>query len=747
MLAQTSHFSWNFTVGLMILLSNGLIPFPSYASNTNTLDILSLIENKEYLPAVRLLEKEIKKSRDQKTKGYYALLLHQIPQNISMEKPRHEYAFMAARWAGDISQKKRMQLWVEAADGFFKTGSLEKADTSYKKAFSLASLEKAQSEITYILFKRAWIQINNKKWVRAFHFLIQALEEKENNLMENILSNMGQIWVESQYSENKIPLKELVAGVRSVSLDRQKIIIGGIIRGMRRIKKKGINKIVSILSADRPLSTQILNHVLSDEVSMIVPPCQLLTWMEIAQPSKLNRNRALSLLNSCTHTLISVKRKRQWHKKQIKKIINLYVKVERKGVERWPLVRIYESMGQKDGACDESLHQLAETVSRMTSEVKNEKIKETIMETFRLCKEVKTSPSFSEEAVKILLSSNKLIQSYKTVEGEWENILFHLLDIKVFYPTIQKNILNFDRQWRGKDLLPMLFLSHLQDYKPKEVKKFLDRFSPKPIKSHYLDILIARDFLTVEELQKWLPISSIDSYHKTLPWLKKAISGELNEDQKKIIVTKLLEFFPSEKKDRKKASLFLALHYLKTEQISDIFKHWDQISSVFDKKNLAVELFEKSLNRGEEACKNLKPLLISKNVNSHSLLKFMDQCCQIMESGEKTTVRTLKTPSVLKSSTIAGDFVFFVRIQNRTLWLEKNISLLENKTSKMIMDLKTVITGYQKREWRMETLAVKVKSLLEKQVGLFETELTRLAASSPYGDKYRELKKIVSQWR
>ena len=733
---------------LMIFFSIGL-SFFSYASNTKTLDILSLIESKNYLSAAQLLEEEIGKTGDQKTKGYYGLLLHQIPVRVSMKKPRHEYAFMAARWAEGISQKKRMQLWIEAADGLFKTGRLEEADIAYKEALPLASLEKTGPETAYILFKRAWIQINDKKWVKAFRFLVQSLEKKENNLTENILSDIGRIWVESQYFENEIPLKELVAGFQLVSSAQQKAIVSGMIKGIKRIRKKGINKIVSILSENRQLSTQVLNRVLSDENSVIASPCQLLIWMEKSQVSKLKKDKALSVLNSCTHTLISAKRKSKWKKEQMEKIVNLYLKVKREGIERWPLIHIYESVGQKENACNESLHQLTETVNGVEVKPKNQKLKETIMEAFRLCKKTKKPPSFSEKAIKMLLSSNKIIENYGTVEGQWENTLFHFLDMKIFYPLIKKNILSFHQKWRGKDLLPMLFLSQIGNYKPEEVKKFLDRFSPKPVKSYYLDILLAGDFLTVNELQKWLPLSGVDSYRKILPWLKKAISGEVNEDQKKMIITKLLEYFPPEKKDRKDASLFLALHYLKKEWVSDIFKNWDKISSVFDKKNFVVELFEKTLThkKREETCKSLKPLLVSKNVGFYSLLKFMDQCCQIMVSEQNVSVGKFRTPSALRSNALAGDFSFFVRVQNRTRWVEKNISKLQNSTTKMIMTLKAGITSYQKRDWRLKTLAERVKVLLYKQIDLFEAELTRLAKSSSHGDKYRELKKIVSQWR
>ena len=144
---------------------------------------------------------------------------------------------------------------------------------------------------------------------------------------------------------------------------------------------------------------------------------------------------------------------------------------------------------------------------------------------------------------------------------------------------------------------------------------------------------------------------------------------------------------------------------------------------------------------------DLKLLPISKTVSSTSLLKFIDQCCQMINSNENTTVSRLKLPSLLKPSALARDIVFLVRVHNRTLWLEKNISQLQNKTSRMIMDLQTGIAKYQKREWRLDEAAEKSETLLQKQIGIFEEELTKLAASSPHAEKYKELRSIVSQWR
>ena len=574
-----------FIICSMILFCSVGFVFSSYAVNVSTLKILSLIENKRYLKASRILEKELARTRDKKTKGHYALLLNQIPRGVPMKRARHEYTIMAARWAKNIPVKKRMQLWIEAGDGFFKMAELAKADISYKKAFSLAFKYKAQSEMSYVLYKRAWVQINEKEWIKAFYFLEQALEKKKekNRLKENILSDMGQIWVESQYFKKRIPFANLEADKLLAPLAQKRIVVEGMVKGINRIRKKGINKVVSVFSTNQKLSTEILNQILSKKTS-IIPSCDFLFWMEKVKMKELNRDKSLSILNTCTKFLTSKKRKSRTRKEQIQKIANLYAQVERKGLERWPLIRIYEYMEQTNEACGESLHQLVETTDSRQRRSQKVKMKETFMESFRLCKKAKTAPVFSEKAIKALLSSNRIIRNYKTTEGEWENTLFHLLDMKLFYPVIRKNILKFDTNWKGKDLLPLLLLSNIQDYQPKEIKGFLNLFSPKPVKSYYLDVLLSEDFLTVAELQKWLPLSGVASYRETIPWFKKMVSEKLSMEQKQRVVAKMLKHFPSEEKDRREVSLFLSLHYLKTDQVTEIFQHWNLLSSVFNKK-------------------------------------------------------------------------------------------------------------------------------------------------------------------
>ena len=65
----------------------------------------------------------------------------------------------------------------------------------------------------------------------------------------------------------------------------------------------------------------------------------------------------------------------------------------------------------------------------------------------------------------------------------------------------------------------------------------------------------------------------------------------------------------------------------------------------------------------------------------------------------------------------------------------------------MVKDLRRSISRYQKRSWRLKQVAVMAEALLKKQVLLFEKEFDKLSKSSPYGGKYKELKKIVAQWR
>lgn len=732
-------------IWLFIVIS--ICVFPAYSIDKETLEILSLLKDEEYSSAVHLMEKEIDGIRDKNKKGYYALLLNQLPVNSLMKRTRYEYAFMAALWIKNIPKEERVSLWIEAGDGFFKLGNLKTADHCYKEALSY--LNKGQSEVVYILHKRSWIYINQKKWIKAFNLLVQAMEQKGSQLRNIILFDIGKTWVESQYFKNQIPFGLLLRQLQSVSTNEQEFVINGIVHGINRIEKRSMEVIVSTLSGNQKLFTRILNYILSDRAEIVISPCRLLLWLEKSQIQEVKKKQALSVLNSCTRSLISLKKKNKSRETQFKRLADLYVRFERKGVERWPLTLVYSNIGWKKNACSESLRLLFEVVDFVNINTTSEEIEKAILEAFRFCKKAKGDSTLVVQVTNALFSSNVLIRRYKNIDGLWENVLFNLLNLKLFSSVVQKNILTAKVGWRGKDLLPALLLSHINIYQSRKIKDFLNRFSKEPADGYYLDILINReDVLTTKMLQQWLPISDIDSYRKILPWLKKALVGEVTFLHREAIVKKLLEYFPSKREDKKIASLFLALHYLKTDQIfGGIFNHWDKVSSIFNKENLAVELFEKSLYN-KDVCESLGSSKILSEVKTGSLLWFTYQCCQIMESkANAKIVHNLKVPLLLRSSFLAWDFVLLVRIQKRTLWLEKGVSQLHSKTSKMIMDLKKAVSSYQKRKWRLEIVARKVDSLLKKQIGLFENELTKLARSSPYGEKYEELKNIVVQWR
>ena len=266
-----------------------------------------------------------------------------------------------------------------------------------------------------------------------------------------------------------------------------------------------------------------------------------------------------------------------------------------------------------------------------------------------------------------------------------------------------------------------------------------------------------------------MPLARADSYRKIAPWLQQALAERLSAKQKEALTAKLLAHFPLAREDQKSASLFLAIHYLKADDIEKIFQHWGKLAAAFEKKALALELFEKSLAGGKAGGCEAWPAPFASfqagggpskkeaagraggggaafpAARSRPLTRFMAYCCQLLKSG--APAGRLKPPSVLKSSPLAGDFVFLSRVQSRTAYLERGISRLEDRTSKMIMALKRSVSRHQKRKWSSKALAERAAGLLQKQIGLFESELGRLAASSPHGEKYTELKKIVTQWK
>ena len=731
------------------------------ALDTETMNILSLLKEKDYLTAVNLMEKSIHQIKDSEKKGYYALLLNQIPLDLPMKGARHEYAFMAARWAVDIPEKKRTALWIEAGDGFFRAGDLQKARQCYEKLLSY--LPKDREEFVYVSHKQAWVYVNEKKWTAGVDMLASALARQKNRLRDIVLFDMGKIWVESQYFKNRATLEILVKSLKETSPQEQDIIMDGMVQGVKRTAVQGTGPLVRAFSSKKDLSTRVLNHFLSSATALsAIAPCKLLPWLE--NTNIREGAPALSILNSCARKWMAVKKKSALKTRELKKLADLYVLFTRTGVDRWPLALVYWELGRVRSACEESLRQLTEVVTGAGAS-SEEEMEKSVPEALRLCKNARPQPALVKAVVRTALSSSVPVQKYQNKEGVWELALFNLLNLKLFYPALREYILKANVKWAKKALLPQLIVARMGRYSSRQLSDFLIHFASKQWNDAYLDILLNReDVLTVDLLQKILPLSKVDSYDRLLPWLRPALSEEMSLSGKEHIIQKLLKYFPTEEEKKRSARLFMVLHYLKTGRIFGIFKNWDRLNQVFrEKKNLTVELFEKALYRPQASCSTLKVFLSAKEINSSPLLRFIHGCCGLVtgpvvggavrtaglgQRSDKTSeVVKLKLPSFLRSNALAWDFLLLVRAQKKTSWLKQNITLLNQNTVKMVKDLKKSVSRYQARKWRSKEVAKRVGRLLKTQVDLFEKELSRLAGEGPYKEKYIELKKIVAGWR
>lgn len=725
-----------------------------YAFNSQTIHILSLLENKKYNLAAGLIEEQIIKSKNNKQKGYYALLMNQLPSNIVLKKKQHEYAFLAASLVKNIPQKKKLFLWIEAGDGFFKSGNLKKAEFCYTK--SLSYMTSKSPEYIYVLYKKAWIYINKKQWHKAFTLLTKARTQTKNHLKDSILHDIGKTWAENQFFKNPISLNLLNKIIKDTTLKQQKLIIKGMVNGIQRSEIKNINTIASVLLKDQKLSATVLNYILSHKQFTTGESCELVDWITKTDIQYLNKNKILILLNSCTRFLMAQKYNKQVKKRKLKQIVNLYIKFKTIGLERWPLVLIYEYLNKNQKACNESLHQLKEVVNKFDKkdnakkddskkDNSNKKIEQLLLISVRLCKKTQAKVNVVKEVIKSLFSSDVILNKYKTIKNPFENILFNLLKLNSFTVVLQQNILTINKSWQNKDLLQALVLSNIKNYSSTTIKSFFNRFALNPIDEYYLDIIINQHkIFTVQELQKWIPISSINSYRKSIPWLKKSLLHQLNNTQEKQIVEKLLEYFPV--KNKQEVSLFVAIYYLKKDKLLNIFNNWNIISSAFDKKALAVELFEKVLYNDNQLCKQLQSVFALKKVKIPKLLQYTIKCCKIKNS-KTIKIHTLKIPNVLKSSALAWDFILLVNIHKKTNRLKKNINKLHNQVSVMIMRLKKDLLKYKNRKWRLKTIGQKVNVLLNKQIDIYITELTKLSKISEFQIKYKQLKNIIIQWR
>ena len=771
----------------------------------------------------------------------YAFIAAQYAQNIPQQKHLILWIEAGDGFFKSAKLKKANYCYQKALQHIqikkINQTSLRQRESSKQVSPSSRGSKKIGVEKAYILHKQAWININQKKWKQAYTLLNQAIKEKTKKLNNIILLDTGKIWVESQYFKNKVPLLDLETTFYMLSQKAQKNLITGMAQGLHRMKKRSLTPVTSTLSHNKTLSTTILNELLSHSLLPVRFSCSLIPWIEKTQVINLNKKPVFSILNSCAHYWMS-KKKHPNKLKQLKRIVPLYTQFERTGMERWPLSLAYHTLKWHNKACAESLYQLTELNQATYKPTNYLNLTNSLKESKRFCLKAKINqknikqkdilPSLALKVTTNFLTSPTLSKIYKNSKGDLESALIHFFKNKKFVSFIEQTVISIKahKNWKGKDFLPLLLLSNISQYQTKTIAVFMDHFSITPLPSFYLNILMARqDILTQKNLNKWLPLSEVRSYAQIKPYMKAFLSNHLNQtassalgvgrarsvgqtsstsqglpiekneayeginqDIKKALSQKLLNYFPKKEKEKKEASVFLALYYLKNNQTLDIFKNWDKLLPIFSQKKLAIELLEKSILDNGEVCQGLDTLLnqkdggqalstkkaeltvggvslISKNKKrgqisllrpKGELVSFIHQCCEIVhlpyKNKNKETVKELpsliqKTPIILKSSALAKDFMFLVDIQKNTLFLEKNISLLEKRTSKMVMNLKKSVSRYQKRKWHLKIVAKQVRQLLTKQIDLFEKELNRLSKTSPYGKKYKELKKIVRQWR
>ena len=716
-----------------------------FALNLEAVEIMALLNGKHYKTAVRLLERAISQEKDKGKKGHYAFLLNQIPDNVSMEQPKYKYAYIAARWALNIPKSKRILLWVEAGDGFFHKGFLKEGEYCYQKAMNLLKDQKDHKKRPYIQYKRAWIHVNQKNWEKAFD-LLSISAKSAGKLKRNIFFDLGKVWSESQRFDNHVSMDSLQRIMKTASKREKSVIIDGMIQGIIRSMSDDVGSIVSALSENKNLSTHILNTLASSDKVSAFPPCELLPWVENVHISKLRSKIVLPILNSCTQALTALKNKRKKIKsKNLKSLVKLYSSFKRKGVKRWPMVLAYEHLGWKKSACEESIRQLTEVVQEMIS-VKDNDVENSVREAARLCQKQKPRSILVKKLVNEVFESEFIVLKYKSIESDFEDSLYNLLYLKSFRLFVKKEVLKvWKSKWMKKDLFPKLVLADIRSYNSKELKTFLYQWASLPVSGVYLDIMKSskKGLLSEKDLDNWLPLNRVNSYTSVVPWIKQALSDPLQPKKQKILVDKVLTYFPSHLKDQRKVASFLSLHFLKTEQLSKIFEHWEKLNIAFSNKHLAVELFEKSIHGADQYCPAVEAVLFSKK---SELVSFIRQSCVLLRV-ENQSLHKMKIPKILLSSLLAQDLAVLRLTHNKTLRLKRRISSLEYRTASMVMGLRKSIINFHKRRWKLNTAQSKCQRLIQDQIVLFKNELNKLSKSSPHSEQYAKLALILDEWR
>ena len=628
---------------------------------------------------------------------------------------------------------------------FFHKGFLEEGERCYGKAIQLIKNSKDKNKLSYVQYKKAWIYVNQKDWKKAFDLLVKSIKFS-GKLKQNILFDLGKVWSESQRFSNKVSLDSLEGIIKTASRKKHKsAITNGVIQGIIRSMQDDVSSVVSTLSQNKVLSTHILSALFSSDKVNAFPPCELLPWVEDVHIDKLKPKVVLPMLNSCVKLLTeSNDKKKKIKDRNLKSLVKLYSSVERKGIKRWPMVLAYEHLGWKKSACQESIRQFTEVVEEMAS-IKDDDVTKSVGEAARLCKKQKPGSVLVKKVVKEILSSKLLALKYKNIEGTFENNLFSLFNLRSFRGFVKKEVLNlWKSKWMKKDLFPNLVLSGIRSYSSKELRSFLYQWASLPVSGIYLDIMKSarKGLLSEKDLDSWLPLKRVNSYTTVVPWMKQALSKPLESKKQKILVDKVLTYFPSDLKVQKKTASFVSLHFLKTGQLDKIFADWEKLNPAFLNRHLAVELFEKSIYDADKYCSSVADVRSSKKKD---LVSFIRQSCALLDSDK--SIHKLKIPKLLSFSLLAQDLAVLRLTHNRTLRLKRGISGLEYKTAPMVLKLRQSIVNFHKRKWKLDAAQLRCQRLIQDQIMLFRSELNKLSKSSPHGDQYVKLAAILDEWR
>ena len=120
----------------------------------------------------------------------------------------------------------------------------------------------------------------------------------------------------------------------------------------------------------------------------------------------------------------------------------------------------------------------------------------------------------------------------------------------------------------------------------------------------------------MDELRARLPFSAVDSYKKTLPYLKKPFRGIVKRGSKRKAGGEIVEIFSRPEKKIRRRRLISGAELFKAGRTAEIFKHWDKTAVVFNKKTLPKNCLKKVYRAGDQLVRGLKTLRLKSSRRS-----------------------------------------------------------------------------------------------------------------------------------